>query len=150
MYQFFRVLAALWMFTGVAVRAQEAAEIHIRGNDEMKYDVTAFEVKAGQKVRLTLRNAGKLPRQVMGHNLTILKPGSSKEAFALEANKFAANDYIPTSSPFKDQIIAHTRLLGPGESQTIEFTAPAEAGEYDYVCSFPGHCKVMSGRMTVK
>ena len=150
MSHFFRVLAALLMFAGVAVRAQETAEIKISGNDAMMYAVRAFEVKAGQKVKLTLRNAGKLQKHVMGHNLTILKPGSSKEAFALEANKFAANDYIPTSSPFKDQIIAHTRLLGPGESQTIEFTAPAEAGEYDYVCSFPGHCKVMSGKMTVK
>jgi uncharacterized cupredoxin-like copper-binding protein len=35
-------------------------------------------------------------------------------------------------------MIAHTALLAPGGSETIEFTAPA-AGSYTFVCTYPGH-----------
>jgi azurin len=47
-------------------------------------------------------------------------------------------------------IIVFTKLLGPGESDTITFNAPA-AGVYDYICTFPGHVILgMRGKMTVK
>ena len=149
MTRFIRILAALAFLGALTVRAQDA-EVKITGNDAMQYDIKAFEVKPGQKVKLTFTNIGKLPKVAMGHNVTVLKKGSDKQAFAMEAIKFAANDYIPTSAPFKDQIIAHTKLLGPGESESIEFTAPAEAGEYPFLCTFPGHFAVMNGIMTVK
>ena len=46
-------------------------------------------------------------------------------------------------------VIAATKLLGPGESETISFTAP-EPGDYQFVCSFPGHFAMMRGIMVVK
>ena len=145
MTRFIRILASLAFLGALTVRAQDA-EVKITGNDAMQYDIKAFEVKPGQKVT----NIGKLPKVAMGHNVTVLNKGSDKQAFAMEAIKFAANDYIPTSAPFKDQIIAHTKILGPGESESIEFTAPAEAGEYPFLCTIPGHFAVMNGIMTVK
>ena len=49
-----------------------------------------------------------------------------------------------------DKVIAKTKLVGAGESDTITFTAPA-AGVYDYICTFPAHVTVgMHGVMTVK
>lgn len=150
MTRFIRILTSLALLGALTVRGQDAAEIKITGNDTMQYDTKAFEVKAGQKVKLTFTNIGKLPKVAMGHNVVVLKKGSEKQAFAMEAIKFAANDYIPTSAPFKDQIIAHTKILGPGESESIEFTAPAETGDYPYLCTFPGHFAVMNGIMTVK
>ena len=59
----------------------------------------------------------------------------------------ATKDYFPETK--KSDIIAHTKLLGPGEEETIEFTAPG-AGQYQYFCSFPGHFALMKGVMTVK
>ena len=150
MTRFIRILASLVFLGALAGRAQDVAEVKITGNDTMQYDTKAFEVKPGQKVKLTFTNVGKLPKVAMGHNVTVLKKGTDKQTFAMEAIKFAANDYIPTSAPFKDQIIAHTKILGPGESESIEFTAPAEAGEYPFLCTFPGHFAVMNGIMTVK
>jgi len=38
--------------------------------------------------------------------------------------------------------------VGGGESDTIEFEAPPE-GEYDYICSFPGHYQQMQGKLVV-
>jgi len=47
-------------------------------------------------------------------------------------------------------VLAHTKLLGPGESESISFTAPTIEGEYEYVCTFPGHFAMMRGSMEVK
>ncbi|MDQ5977348.1 MAG: hypothetical protein QG602_320, partial [Verrucomicrobiota bacterium] len=45
----------------------------------------------------------------------------------------------------------HTKLLGPKQSEEIVFTAPAEAGEYPFICSFPAHFIAgMKGVMVVK
>lgn len=114
----------------------------------MKYDVTAFEVTAGQKVTVTMSNVGKLPKESMSHNFVLLKPGTDVIAFATAAATQVANGYIPKDQ--EDKIIARTKLLGPGESDSITFTAPA-AGTYDYICTFPAHALTgMRGVMTVK
>ena len=57
----------------VMVSVTSGAEIVITGNDTMQFDLKAFEVKAGEKVSLTLKNTGKLPKIAMGHNLVLLK-----------------------------------------------------------------------------
>ena len=49
-------------------------KITITGNDS-RSDVKEFTVQAGKKVELTFKNAGKLPKLAMGHNLVILKEG---------------------------------------------------------------------------
>ncbi|MEM8868618.1 MAG: plastocyanin/azurin family copper-binding protein, partial [Verrucomicrobiota bacterium] len=72
----------------------------------------------------------------MGHNVVFLKSDVDTNAFVTAAAKAPDYDYIPQDK--LDEILATTNLLGPGESDTIEFTAP-EPGEYTYVCSFPAH-----------
>jgi azurin len=47
-----------------------------------------------------------------------------------------------------DDIIAHTPMSAPGETVTVEFTAPAE-GDYPYICTYPGHYMTMQGTMHV-
>ena len=49
----------------------------------------------------------------------------------------------------KDAIIVHTEMIGGGEETTIEFDAP-EAGEYDFLCSFPAHYAIMRGKFVVQ
>jgi len=128
--------------------ADDGKEFSITVNDQMKYDVTAFEVNAGQKVTITLKNVGTLPKTAMGHNFVLLKLGTDVTAFANAAMAHAAEGYIPPD--MAAAIIVFTKLLGPGESDTITFNAPA-AGVYDYICTFPGHVILgMRGKMTVK
>jgi azurin len=79
----------------------------------------------------------------------ILKPGTDLAAFAVKCAPAKETDYIPADAESKALIIAHTKMLGGGESDTITFTAPA-AGSYPYLCTFPGHFAVMQGVMTVK
>jgi len=109
----------------------------LTANDTMKYSLTRLEVSAGEDVKLTLTNVGALPKAQMAHNWILLKTGTDPVAFTNAAVTQRDNDYFPAS--LADQVIAHTKLLGPKQSDTIEFKAPATPGEYTYLCSFPGH-----------
>jgi len=117
--------------------------IELTAGDQMKYDKIELRVKANEKVTLTLKNIGTQPKEAMGHNFILLKDGTDLAAFA--ASAVNALDHIPANNP---AIIAHTKLLGPGESDTIEFTVPA--GSYTYICSFPGHYLTMTGTLTAE
>ena len=121
-------------------------EVVIEGNDQMRFNLSEITVKAGETVTLTLKHTGKLPKTAMGHNWVLLAAGTDIKAFATEAMKARDNEYIPEGS---EQILAHTALVGGGEEVTIEFTAPA-AGEYDFICSFPGHYALMKGKLIVE
>ena len=125
-------------------------EITISGNDTMQFDVKNFDVIAGNKVKLIFKNAGKLPKIAMGHNLVLLKKGVSAIAFGQKALGAGANAVNPLPDSLKADVIANTKLLGPGEEEIVTFTAPKEKGAYEYVCTFPGHFAMMRGTITVK
>jgi azurin len=125
------------------------AKIEITGNDQMQYNIKAFEVTEGQKVVLSFKHIGQLPAIAMGHNVVILKSGTAVPAFATKCAPAKDTGYIPQDEESKKQMVAHTKMLGGGESEEITFTAPA-AGDYPFICSFPGHFAIMQGVMTVK
>ena len=117
--------------------------------ETLAYDTIEFTVTAGQTVKLTLESTSALPKIAGGHNLVILTKGTDVAKFATALMTEAASEYIPQDAAGKAKMIAHTKLLDMKEKDTITFTAP-EAGEYDYICTFPGHFAVMKGKMKVK
>lgn len=149
------VALALTVFVGLVQGADDVKVVTISGNDTMQFDVKAFEVKAGQKVKLIFKNVGMVPKVAMGHNLIVLNQGIASLAFGpkvLDPSSGAslATDWIPTNKDLVAQMLKYTKLLGPGEEDTIEFTAPDKPGTNEYLCSFPGHFALMRGVMTVK
>ena len=123
--------------------------LEMTGNDRMKYNLEAFSVPAGSLVKLNFRNVGNMPKAAMGHNVVFLKANVDSGAFATAAAAARDSEYIPAQ--LEDQILAHTKLLGPGDSDTIEFTVPAVNGNYEFLCSFPAHLFAgMRGVMTVE
>lgn len=122
------------------------SSVEITGNDALQFNTTAFTVKAGDSVTVTLQNVGTQPKDVMGHNWVLLQTGSDVATFGSAAMTAKDTDYIPAGDA---SVIVHTKLLGPGESDTITFVAPAAAGDYPFLCSFPGHFGTMQGVMTV-
>lgn len=123
--------------------------IDISATDQMKFDVTDIAGKVGEKVTIMLTNDGSLPKAAMAHNICILKPGTDVTAFVAAASKRAADGYLPDAEQASHMIV-HTKLLGPGEDDTISFT-PTEPGVYEYVCTFPAHAAAgMRGKITVK
>jgi azurin len=132
-----------------APAAPAVAEIELTANDSMKFSATHFEVAAGQQVKVTFTNMGTMPKVAMGHNFVLLKKGADLKAFTDAAVTAAATDYVPASQA--ENIIAHTKLLGPKQSDEITFTAPTEKGEYPFICSFPAHfLSGMKGVIVVK
>ena len=124
-------------------------EIVVTCNDTMQFNTKAIEVKVGETVKITLKNEGKLPKEAMGHNLVILNAGANFMAFAGKAGAARATEFIPDDAESKALVAAYTKLLGPGETDSLIFKAPA-AGNYEYLCSFPGHFALMRGIITAK
>lgn len=122
------------------------SSVEITGNDALQFSTKAFTVKAGDSVTVTLQNVGTQPKDVMGHNWVLLQAGSVVATFGSAAMTAKDTDYIPAGDA---SVLAHTKLLGPGETDTITFVAPAAAGDYPFLCSFPGHFGTMQGVMTV-
>lgn len=143
---------------------QESAEamddavrtINIIGTDDMKFVVEsegeglvtgetageytlleAIEVAPGEEIRITLTTVSNLPPTAMSHNWSLLEMGTDVEAFARASITARDNDYI--APDFENQVITRTEMLGDGETDSVTFTAPEETGEYDYLCTFPGH-----------
>ncbi len=113
--------------------------------DIMQYDKKSFTVPAGKRITLVFENP-----DGMQHNLLIIQPGT------LDIVGKAADDMLRSSEAFDKQyipsipeVLHHTPLVNPGESFTLEFTAPNEPGDYPYVCTFPGHWRGMNGIMHV-
>ncbi len=117
--------------------------VELTANDQMKFSTTEIRVKAGEEVTLTLKNVGTMAKEAMGHNFLLLGNGTDIQAFAMKAMVANDSDYIPAG--MESSILKHTKLLGPGESDTITFTVPA--GSYDFICSFPGHYATMQGKL---
>ena len=118
----------------------------LSGNDMMQFDKSELMAQAGEKITLTFRHVGQLDRRVMGHNFVLLKPGTDITGFANEAAAAGESaDWIPNDGA---QVIAHTKMLGGGQTDVITFEAP-EPGVYDFICSFPGHSGMMRGTLTV-
>ena len=90
-----------------------------------------------------------MSKSEMSHNWVLLKMGTNASQFTNQGMTHKDNEYIDPK--LADQIIAHTKLLGNGEKDTITFKAPETKGEYDYVCTFPGHYLLgMKGKFIVE
>ncbi|GGW54058.1 azurin [Winogradskyella epiphytica] len=128
------------------VSQPKTIEITLNSDDNMKFDLSTINVYEGQTVTLKLVHTGEMSKDVMGHNFVLLTQGTSVSEFGNSVVELKDNDYIPEDT---SNIIAHTKLIGGGESDTITFEAPAK-GIYDFLCSFPGHYAIMKGKFIVR
>ncbi|MEL6924026.1 MAG: plastocyanin/azurin family copper-binding protein, partial [Bacteroidota bacterium] len=113
--------------------------------EQMQYDQQTFTVRAGETVEIVFEN-----NDAMQHNLLLIQPGRLEDlgaaadaiATAIDAAEMA---YVPPVS----YVLHHTELVNPGQTVRLRFTAPDTPGDYPYVCTFPGHWKMMNGVMKV-
>jgi putative heme-binding domain-containing protein len=113
--------------------------------EKMSFDKDLLVVQAGRPVEFVLENSDLMP-----HNFVIVRPGTLEEiGLASEAQaqdpRFAVRQYVPQSP----HVLAASRLLQPRQTQRVPFVAPAEAGVYPYVCTYPGHWRRMYGALYV-
>jgi putative membrane-bound dehydrogenase-like protein len=113
--------------------------------DQLKWAQPVLSVGAGQIVELVVMNT-----DVMPHNFVLGAPGSLDAIGAaadamLTGNSGAVQQWVPDIP----QVLASTRLVEPGQTFTLQFRAPNRPGDYPFVCTFPGHWRVMNGVLTV-
>lgn len=112
----------------------------------MKFNLESFTVKAGDKIILEIDNL-----DGMQHNLLIAKPGTLDKVGAaadamLRDPKASEKFYVPEIP----EVLFATKMIGPQELYTLTFNAPTIPGNYPFVCTFPGHWRMMNGIMVVE
>lgn len=142
------LLLALTLIAPLAA-ATPPIKVEITANDQMRFSTRKIEGKVGVPMEITIKHIGKIPKASMSHNLVILKPGSMMAMVSAKCVQATDNNYIATDAESKAAILAYSPQLGPGESHVIKFT-PTEAGEYPYMCTYPGHFSEMQGKIIVK
>jgi azurin len=112
---------------------------------QLKFDRSELTVAPGQLVEIVFSNP-----DTMQHNFVLGASGSLQQIGAA-ADQLStlptglAQQYVPDIP----QVMVSTKLLEPGQTITFQFTAPAAAGQYPYVCTFPSHWRVMNGVLNV-
>lgn len=98
-------------------------------------------VRGGTEIIFAFNNIS----DVHQHNWVLVKDGTKDIVAARGAAAGASNDWVQPGDP---NVIVQTRMLNPGEKEEIRFPAPP-AGEYQFVCTFPGHSDTMFGDLGV-
>lgn len=113
--------------------------------EQMFFDNTRLVVEAGKPVEIIFENPDAMP-----HNFVLTAPGAREEigkladAMPQEADE-EGRMYVPKSA----KVLFGSKLIDPGTSLKLNFTAPDAPGEYTYVCTFPGHWARMFGTLVV-
>lgn len=111
----------------------------------MRYDRPEIVVQAGKPFELVLENT-----DIMPHNLLVTTPGKMMEvAQAAERMATSPDAFAKGFVPESREILHTTKLLQAGETERLVIVAPSQAGDYPYVCTFPGHWRTMAGVMHV-
>ena len=141
------------------VHEGEAAEEHVAGEegeephsggpvnlsvgvvgDALQFDTASMEASAGSEITLTFNNIS----AVNQHNLVVVQAGTKDEVATAGIAAGADNNWV---SPGDERVLFNSKVLDPGETVVLEFTLAA--GEYTFVCTFPGHNITMFGDFTV-
>jgi len=128
-----------------AFAADKVCKVEISGTDQMQYDKKEISVAADcTDVEVTLKHAGKLPAQAMGHNWVLSRTADMSGVVGDGVGAGFANNHIKAGDA---RVIAHTKIVGGGQSDTVTFPTSAltKGGAYSFFCTFPGHSSMMKG-----
>ncbi len=110
------------------------------GNN-LAFSIASLSADAGSEVVVTFNNSS----GINSHNWALVEAGTKDDVATAGLAASQDNNWLPSGDA---RLLGATILLGPGESGEATFTAPP-AGEYQFVCTFPGHNFTMFGDFTV-
>ena len=140
-------VALLGMVATPALAAECKATVE--STDAMQFTTKSLSVPASCKqFTITFKHTGKLPRNVMGHNLVL---GKTADLNAINADGMKAGLASQYVKPGDARVIAASKVIGGGETTTVNIpVGKLKAGEsYTYFCSFPGHSALMKGTLSL-
>lgn len=105
-------------------------------------------MQAGKPFEILFENDDVLP-----HNFVIVPPGKHMDigtaAMTMTPDKLDKEGRAFIPNGWDKQILAATKLLEPGQKETLKLKAPGQPGDYEFVCTFPGHAVIMWGTLVV-
>jgi len=114
-------------------------------SQKMAFDKKTLYATAGQTVEIVLNN-----KDQMSHNLVVITSGSL-DVFGKMVDSFlkdpeaAKSGYVPKSR----YVLGATKMIEPGVTDSFIFKLPNKPGRYPFVCTFPGHWRMMRGEIIV-
>ena len=143
----FVVASVLVLASAPLLAAECSVEVH--STDQMTFDTKEIKVsKSCKTFTIDLKHVGNLPKHVMGHNLVLTK---TADVQAVSTDGIAAGVDQGYLKEGDERVIAHTKLIGGGESDSVTFDVGKldAAQSYQFFCSFPGHAALMKGALTL-
>ncbi|KIH85566.1 azurin [Pseudomonas batumici] len=125
-------------------------KVDVDSTDQMSFTTKEITIdKSCKTFTVNLTHAGSLPKNVMGHNWVLSK---ADDMAGIAADGMAAGidkNYLKDGDT---RIIAHTKIIGAGEKDSVTFdVSKLSASEsYMFFCSFPGHNSLMKGAVVLK
>ena len=119
--------------------------LRISAAEGLKFDQSSLEAKAGKPIAIIVANP-----DLLQHNFVLGKPGS-KQRLGAAADKLITTagaieiGYVPQS----EDVLSATGLLDPGATTTLKL-GPLAAGTYPFLCTFPGHWRIMHGLLVIR
>src|SRR3546814_3641602 len=139
-------LAILLSAASLPVLAAQC-ETTVESNDAMQFNTKEIVVDASCKeFTVHLKHVGKMAKAAMGHNWVLTKAADMQPVATDGMTAGLANNYVKADDA---RVIAHTTLIGGGESDSVTFdtSKPAAADQYAFFCSFPGPWAIMKGTL---
>ena len=125
-------------------------KVTVDSTDQMSFNTKAIEIdKSCKSFTVELTHSGNLPKTVMGHNWVLTSAANMQPVASDGMAAGIDKDYL---KPGDDRIIAHTKIIGAGEKDSVTFDVSklAAGTDYAFFCSFPGHISMMKGTVVVK
>ena len=147
----FAKLVAVSLLTLASSQLMAAeCKVTVDSTDQMSFDTKDITIdKSCKTFTVDLKHSGSLPKNVMGHNWVLSKEADMQPLATAGMAAGIDKNYLPEGDA---RVIAHTKIIGAGETDSVTFdVSKLAAGErYGFFCSFPGHISMMKGTVTLK
>ncbi|TPG86572.1 azurin [Pseudomonas mandelii] len=147
----FAKLVAVSLLTLASSQLMAAeCKVTVDSTDQMSFDTKEISIdKSCKTFTVELKHSGNLPKNVMGHNWVLSKTADMQPIATDGLSAGIEKNYLKEGDA---RIIAHTKIIGAGETDSVTFDiSKLAAGEsYGFFCSFPGHISMMKGAVVLK
>ncbi|MHC8375209.1 azurin [Pseudomonas sp. MDT1-16] len=147
----FAKLVAVSLLTLASSQLMAAeCKVTVDSTDQMSFDTKEISIdKSCKTFTVELKHSGNLPKNVMGHNWVLSKEADMQPIATAGLAAGIEKSYLPEGDA---RVIAHTKVIGAGEKDSVTFdVSKLDAGEkYGFFCSFPGHISMMKGTVVLK
>ena len=126
-----------------------ACEINISAADNMMFDKRKISVESScEKLVINFQHKGKMPVAAGGHNVVIIKTADFNTVVKKIDMKLGADNGFLPEMP---EVLAKTKIVGGGgnASLSLDMSKLEKGGNYQFICSFPGHYAIMKGTLEV-